>query len=198
MKLTSRDGFFLGCGNNMAVMICYKLKTKHIVRCHHAIIDEHGKNLQASDRPLTPSEYMLRYYTTTESDSAGFWAQPPQLEIKPSDLDFIQSPFDAGKCISLDIILPPKGTAPGLTFDICQVSRAPIIVNVHPLSPLHPYIPSKCFRNHYVVSIDKIEPISVDGTDELIFNLQIRKKTNEVNRVLHLTDKSSVSNYKSY
>ena len=198
LKLTSHDGFFLGYGNNVAVMICYKPKTKRIVRCRHAIIDEHGATLQASDQPLSPSEYMLRYYPTIESDSAEFRAQLPQLEIKPSDLDFIQSPFDANKCISLEVVLPPKGTDHGVTFDLCQVSRTPIIVDVHPLSPLRPYIPSKCFRNHYVVSIDNIEPISADGTDELIRNLQIRKKTNQVNLVLHPTDKYSMSNYESY
>ena len=38
----------------------------------------------------------------------------------------------------------------------------------------------------------------MDGTDELIRNLQIRKKTNQVNIVLYPTDKSSVSNYESY
>ena len=50
-------------------------------------------------------------------------------------------------------------------------------VGVHPLSPLCPYTPSKLFRNHYIVSIDNIQPITVDGTgDELICNLQIREE----------------------
>ena len=53
IKLISHDGFFLGYGNSMAVMICYKPKTKCIVRCRHAIIDEHGETLQTSDQPLT-------------------------------------------------------------------------------------------------------------------------------------------------
>jgi len=179
-------------------MICYKPKTKRIVQCCHANIDAHGVTLQASNQLLTPSEYMLRYYPTIESDSADFWAQLPQLEIEPLDPDIIQSPFDASKCISLKVILSPKGTDHGLTFDLCQVSSAPIIIDVHPLSSLRPYIPSKCFRNHYGVSIDTIEPISADSTDALIRNLQIRKKTNQVNLVLHPTDKSSMSNYESY
>ena len=38
MKLTSHAGFFLGYDNNVSVVICYKLKTKRIVRCRHAII----------------------------------------------------------------------------------------------------------------------------------------------------------------
>ena len=84
---------------------------------------------------------MLRYHPTVESDSVEFCAQLPHLEIKPSDLEFIQSPFDTSKCISLGVILPPKRTDHGLTFDICQVSRMLILVDVHPLSPLRPYIP---------------------------------------------------------
>ena len=84
----------------------------------------------------------------------------------------------------------------GLTFDICQVSRTHILVDVHPLSPLRPYIPTKYSQNHYVVSIDNIEPFFSDSTDELVHNLQIRKKTNQVNLVLHPLEKSSILNYK--
>ena len=93
-----------------------------------------------------------------------------------------------GKCISLEVILPPKGTDHDVTFDLCQVSHTPIIVDVPPLSVLRPYIPTKSFRNHDVVSIENIEPISVDGTDEVIRNLQIRKKTNQASLDLHLTE----------
>ena len=42
MKLTSHDGFFLGYGDNVAVMICYEPTIKRIVWCRHDIIDEHG------------------------------------------------------------------------------------------------------------------------------------------------------------
>jgi len=74
----------------------------------------------------------------------------------------------------------------------------PIIVDVHPLSPLRPYIPIKWSRNHYIVSINNIKLISIDGTDELIRNLQIRKKTNQANIFLYPIEKSLVSNYESY
>ena len=132
----SHGGFFLGYGYYTAVMICHRTKTKRIIHCCHAIIDDHGATLQASDHPLTRSEYMLRYYPTVESDSSKFRAQLLQLEIKPSDLDFVQSPFDAGKCISLEVILPPKGTDYGLTFGICQISLHPsLLMFIH-------YLPS--------------------------------------------------------
>ena len=70
--MTPHDSFFLGYGKNVAVMICYKPLIKRIFHCHHAIIDEHGATLQASDQPLTPSEYMLTYYPIIDSDSAEF------------------------------------------------------------------------------------------------------------------------------
>ena len=150
MKVTSYCGIFLGFGNNVAVIICYMTKTKCMIRCLHAMIDDHEETLQVTDRLLTPSGYMLRYYPTVKSDSAEFCAQLPQLEINLSDFDFIQSLFDASKCISLDIILPPKGMYHGLTFDIYQVSRTPIIIDVHPLSLLRPYIPTKYSQTHYI------------------------------------------------
>ena len=110
LKLKSHDGIFLGYGNNVRVMLCYKPKTKRIVRCRHAIIDEHGATLQDPEQPLTPSEHMLRYYPTIESLSEGEIKQLPPIEIKPSDLDFITTPFDASKCTSLEIMLPKRGT----------------------------------------------------------------------------------------
>ena len=113
---------------------------KLLIPCRYAIVDKHGATVQASDQPLTPSEYMLRYYPTIESDSVEFHAQLPHNEIKPSDLEFIKSPFDAIKCISLEVVLPHKGMDHGLTFDICQVRSTPVLIDVHLLSQLHLHI----------------------------------------------------------
>ena len=140
---------------------------------------------------------MLRYNPTIESDSVEFRAQLPQIEIRPSDLDFIESPFHPSRCRSLDIVLPPKGTAHGLEFDLCLSSRVPILVAVHPLSPLRSYIPSKYSTKHYVNSINNIEPITAKGADELVRHLQLRKQSNTVSLVLHPIDKTSVSTYES-
>ena len=141
-KLISHCGIFFGFGNNMRGIIWYKLKMKYIFQCHYLIIDEHSAMLQDYDQSLTSRGYMMRYYPMIKSDSTKFCAQLPQIEIKPSDLDFIQSPFDASKCISLEIILPPKETDHGLTFDTCQISHRPALIDINRLSPFCPYIPS--------------------------------------------------------
>jgi hypothetical protein len=116
-KLKNHDAIFLGYASNVRVAILYKPKTKRIVRARHFIADEFGISLEAQDQPLTPFEHCLRYYPTIETDAADVIAKRPAIEISPSDLDFITSPFDEDKCMPFEITLPPKGVEHGLIVD---------------------------------------------------------------------------------
>ena len=100
---------------------------------------------------------MLRYYPTVESHSAEFQAQLPQLETNPSDLDFIHSPFDAGRCVSLEVILLPKGTDHGLTFDIFKSAVDPSsLMSIH-------YLPSNPTFILNVLRIIMVSPLIISS-----------------------------------
>jgi hypothetical protein len=73
----------------------------------------------------------------------------------------------------------------------------PVIAGLHPASPLRHVIPAKCSTNHYIVSIESVEPITIEATYELLRSLQLRKQTNKVTIVLHPIEKSTISNYEA-
>jgi hypothetical protein len=196
-KIKNHDGVFLGYSSHENVAIIFKPKTKRIVRCRHFIADEFGCFLEDQEQPLTPVEYVLRHHPTVEADAAELIAQRPALEIKPSDLDFVDSPFDADKCKHFDIHLPPKGTDHGMLVEAHPFDGIPVIAGLHPTSPLRHTIPVKCSSDHYIVSIDSGEPITAENARELLRSLQLRKQTNTVSLVLHPVEKKNISNYEA-
>ena len=157
--------------------------------------DEFGITLQDPDQPPTPGEYMLRHYPSVESDSAEFRAALPQMVITPSDLDFISSPFDTKACIELEVVLPPQGNDHRMHFALCDSFKLPMITGIHPASPVQPYIPQRYQQDHYIVSIDNIEPITPESTIKIILDLQVRNKSHQVTFVFHPVDTSKSSNY---
>ena len=196
MPLNSHCGRFMGYGNHVHVMLVLKADNR-IVRCRHGHVDEFGMTLKDEEGGLTPNEHLLCSYQSVGTDLADFRALLPQIEIAPSDLDFIPTPFVSKRCKELHIALPPWRTDHGLDFDLCISNCLPVLMAVHPMSPVRQFIPVKYTRGHYVVSIDNNEPITPGGVLDLLRHLQLCWRTNLISIVLHPVDSNSVTNYEA-
>ena len=135
MPLNFHCGRFMGYGNHVHVMLVLKADNR-IVRCRHGHVDEFGMTLKDEEGGLTPNEHLLCSYQSVGTDLADFRALLPQIEIAPSDLDFIPTPFVAKRCKELHITLHPWGTDHGLEFDLYISNCLPVLAAVHPMSPV--------------------------------------------------------------
>ena len=95
------------------------------------------------------------------------------VEINPSKLESVTSPFVSGDCEALDITLPPKGTPIGLTFATNKDYLAPFLMRVDPDKPVYLEIP---LRHHlcksWITWVHNEQPITGTGARDILHNLQ--------------------------
>ena len=178
---------FMGYSNNPAVILAYNPNSKahRIRRLHHAILDPYGLSVDP-DQPLLPNEHLLRvsHGNLFRPDNT-----PPEtwrVELTVSDLEEVDSPFDANDLQHVKIILPPKGQSLGLTFITDEDYMLPVLYRVDPSYPVFDRIP---LQHHYskswVTSVASDKPLTASGVVDLIHRLQVAGEAREISIGLH-------------
>ena len=95
------------------------------------------------------------------------------VDVEPSSLVSVASPFIPDDCEDFDITLPPKGVPIGMTLATDEDYLAPFLVWVDPGKPVYREIP---LRHHFCKSwitwIHNEKPIRRKGAQEILRNLQ--------------------------
>ncbi|MGB2447382.1 MAG: reverse transcriptase domain-containing protein [Candidatus Poseidoniaceae archaeon] len=169
------DCRFVGYGNDPAVVLVYQpgSKSHKIRRVHHVILDPYGLSTNPR-RKLLPHEHLLRAVHSNLFLPPGVPRRSWHVEITPSDLDVVSSPFDPQHCESFTVTLPPQGQSIGLTFTTDEDYMLPVLHRIHPDYDIFDEIPQRHnFGQSWVIAIDDNKPLTSTGAVEDLKHLQL-------------------------
>lgn len=208
------DGIFMGwSGGSPTVALVYKPgdKSHKIRRAHHIIVDMHAMSHNPSVDQLRPNESILRQCAALRHDqimsSAGKVARmapPAEWKLRPDPvpeltLDTVGSLFPPADTETLEITLPPKGTALGITLGTDEDALAPIIVRIDPGVPLYEQIPLKHhFARSWIIQIHNEQPLTGAGAKDAFESLQLQGKDRLISLTLCKIDNPKRFDYENY